>query len=130
MKRRTSIGVMFVSSLFVLPGAGLARCYGSGPGTVCISDYGEVWSHDYYSGGYGYGGYGYGGYGQQRGYGTARIDNPATYKAPAPNSGPPGVTGVMQPSAQTGNAWVVQPQSSIGAAVLGGGNAPLPAAEK
>jgi hypothetical protein len=98
----------------VLSQPAMAECAGSYPAMMCVSKEGDV---SYYGGYYGR----YYSYSRQKGYGTARISNPATNSQAKPQTSASGVTTVLQPSAQTGNAWVVKPQDSGGATVLGQG---------
>ena len=114
--RRIS-GLVVVAVSFGLSQSAMADCFGSGIGRVCVSDSGDVWANGYYNGYYG-------GYNRSNGYGTARIENRAAgSQGSTQNSTTPGVTAVMTPSAQSGNAWVATPQGSGGAVVLGTGGA-------
>jgi len=90
----------------------LAQCFGEYPATVCVSSSGDVWTS---GGGY----YRY----TNRPPRIAKFPNASGAR---PNSAPPasaggmGETVVLQPSAQSGNAWLATPSSSGGATVLNG----------
>jgi hypothetical protein len=97
----------------------MAECFGSGVATTCVSRSGDVWASGYYNGYYS----DYYDYHRPKGYGTARISNPATpSQGSSRSSTTPGVTTLMKPSAQSGNAWVVKPQENAGGDVLGTGD--------
>lgn len=116
--RRIS-GLVVVAASLSLSQSAMADCFGSGIGRVCISRSGDVWTSGYYNGYYS----DYYDYSRPKGYGTARISNPATPSQGSPQSSTtPGVTTLMKPSAQSGNAWVAKPQENAGGAVLGAGD--------
>jgi hypothetical protein len=116
-----------VAALIGFSSSAGAECFGKYPATMCVSDYGDVWVSSgggYYGGGY-YGSYSY----RPRDF-IARSPSAGTGRVastPSANWGATGVTTLMKPSAQTGNAWVVTPSSSGGATVLNGASsAPAP----
>jgi hypothetical protein len=124
---RTVSGFAVAASLIGFAPPALAECFGKYPATMCVSDYGDVWvssGGDTNGGGY-YRNYSY----RPRGF-IARSPSAGTGGAgstPSANWGATGVTTLMKPSAQTGNAWVVTPSSSGGATVLNGASsAPAP----
>jgi hypothetical protein len=94
-----------------------AACFGKYPNMTCVSDSGDVWTPEGYYSSYS---------DNDRGSKIARSPSAgggSWHDDPATQSGT-GKTELLQPSAQTGNAWVVKPQSEDGAIVLGRQDSP------
>jgi hypothetical protein len=93
----------------------LAECIGKYPNMTCVSNSGDVWTPQ-----------GYGSSGSYYRSGGSKLSKYPNGSAagpggqPAANSNTSGKTIVLQPSAQTGNARILTPQSSGGATVLRG----------
>jgi hypothetical protein len=97
-----------------------AECFGRGQSVVCIDENGEVWTPN-------------GGSSDDYDARNKRSKSPPIAKYPNAAAGPetkpapPGETGVLRPSGESGNAWIMKPQGSGGATVLSGqGSAPPP----
>jgi hypothetical protein len=111
---RTILGFVAVA-LIGLSQPAFALCLGKWPNVICISDSGRLWSPKADLRGFSY---------KPGSPKIARYPNAAAapaQDATSASSGGTAVTEVLQPSAQTGNAWVLTPQSSGGATVCGSG---------
>jgi hypothetical protein len=109
-----AISAFVMAALIGLSQPALAECVGKYPNIVCFSDSGDVWTPQGY----------YSGFSSSPSGGSkiARYPNAAATRPdsePAENSDTSGEMAVLQPSTQSGNAWVLTPQSSGGATVLG-----------
>ena len=110
---RTALSLMTVALLIGLSHPAFAECYGEGLGTVCIDENGESWTavDDYFGD-------------KSGGSKIAKYPNASAgswNSSPAPPPDPNAKTIVLTPGNQSGNAWVVTPQSNGGAAVCGSG---------
>jgi hypothetical protein len=108
-----AIFFMSAMALIGLSEPAAAECFGKYPAMTCVSNSGDVWTPQGYYSSYS---------DKDRGSKIARSPSAgggSWHDDPATQSGT-GKTELLQPSAQTGNAWVVAPATNNGATVLGG----------